>query len=83
MSEAPETIWARRECAEAGDKWLQCHLGHDTLKVDSDIPYRRADTVVSRDVADKMAEALRNASADPAWDHQADEALAAYEGENQ
>ena len=56
MSEGPRLIWVW-EGIHDSEGW---HGSAMDVKVgENDIPYRRADTVVDRAVADKMAAALR------------------------
>lgn len=76
MSKAPEEgIWVspatRESCERAG------RISH------MDVFYRRADTVISRDVAQKLADALSDVAndgfRDAQWQKQADAALEACE----
>ena len=61
MSEAPKRAWFEvilEDVDEAGEHWTCYQVGLEAGDVDG-TEYRRADTVVDRDVADKLAAAVR------------------------
>lgn len=81
MPEAPETLWA----ADAeGTQFHECRQFEVYDKpTGAGIPYRRADTVVDRDVAAKMAAALERCQDDlpphSSCQRALDDALAAHQ----